>query len=135
MHSKTEKARDRVGASLSCSPTFDAGFDIANVTDNLYSHEYVALCQTVIILLSCVHVITTRIIVMWADFSTQCGCTIPTVPERMSLTQLRMVVQSSGLQLGGPALVPDMMYRILDIFNPSNARLLAATAAGATPTR
>lgn len=42
-------------------------------------------------------------------------------------------VQSSGLQLGGPALVPDMMYRILDIFNPSNARLLAATAAGAPP--
>lgn len=42
-------------------------------------------------------------------------------------------VQSSGLQLGGPALVPDMMYRILDIFNPSNARLLAATAAGAAP--
>lgn len=42
-------------------------------------------------------------------------------------------VQSSGLQLGGPALVPDMMYRILDIFNPSNARLLAATAAGGLP--
>ena len=42
-------------------------------------------------------------------------------------------VQSTGLQLGGPALVPDMMYRILDIFNPSNARLLAASAAGATP--
>lgn len=34
--------------------------------------------------------------------------------------------------MGGPALVPDMMYRILDIFNPANARLLAAAAAGAT---
>ena len=42
-------------------------------------------------------------------------------------------MQSSGLQLGGPALVPDMMYHILDIFNPSNARLLVATAAGAPP--
>jgi len=36
----------------------------------------------------------------------------------------------SHLGLAGPAVVPDMMYGTLDIFNPHNAKLLAATAAG-----
>jgi len=36
----------------------------------------------------------------------------------------------SHLELAGPAVVPDMMYGTLDIFNPHNAKLLAATAAG-----
>ena len=33
-------------------------------------------------------------------------------------------------ELGGQALVPDMMYNILDIFNPHNAKLTSAAAAG-----
>lgn len=36
----------------------------------------------------------------------------------------------SHLELAGQAVVPDMMYKTLDIFNPHNAKLLAATAAG-----
>lgn len=33
-------------------------------------------------------------------------------------------------ELGGQALVPDMMYGTLDIFNPHNAKLTSAAAAG-----
>ena len=33
-------------------------------------------------------------------------------------------------ELGGQALVPDMMYSTLDIFNPHNAKLTSAAAAG-----
>ncbi|KAA6429327.1 MAG: Ubiquitin carboxyl-terminal hydrolase 24 [Trebouxia sp. A1-2] len=40
------------------------------------------------------------------------------------------VASRSHLELAGPAVVPDMMYATLDIFNPHNAKLLAATAAG-----
>ncbi len=43
---------------------------------------------------------------------------------------LRMCLMQSHLELAGPAVVPDMMYATLDIFNPHNAKLLAATAAG-----
>lgn len=39
----------------------------------------------------------------------------------------------SHLELAGQAVVPDMMYKTLDIFNPHNAKLLAATAAGMLP--
>jgi len=39
-------------------------------------------------------------------------------------------LMQSHLELAGPAVVPDMMYGTLDIFNPHNAKLLAATAAG-----
>ena len=39
-------------------------------------------------------------------------------------------LMQSHLQLAGPAVVPDMMYGTLDIFNPHNAKLLAASAAG-----
>ena len=41
-----------------------------------------------------------------------------------------MCLMQSHLELAGPAVVPDMMYGTLDIFNPHNAKLLAATAAG-----
>lgn len=40
------------------------------------------------------------------------------------------VASRSHLELAGPAVVPDMMYGTLDIFNPHNAKLLAASAAG-----
>ena len=33
-------------------------------------------------------------------------------------------------ELGGQSLVPDMMYGTLDIFNPHNAKLTSAAAAG-----
>lgn len=34
------------------------------------------------------------------------------------------------LELAGQPVMPDMMYKTLDIFNPHNAKLIAATAAG-----
>lgn len=45
---------------------------------------------------------------------------VPKVPSSVKLQ----------LELAGQPVMPDMMYKTLDIFNPHNAKLIAATAAG-----
>ena len=50
--------------------------------------------------------------------------------HEMSPCKSHLPPLQSQLELGGQAVVPDMMYRTLDIFNPLNAKLIRATAAG-----